>query len=86
MMAKALFACDELCGFLTACALVQPGKTLAEVKVSSVKKKLKDKAFARSVNRDDIVNGARELEVELEAHIEFVLGSLREIAPELGLG
>ncbi|MCM2314665.1 MAG: HDIG domain-containing protein [Thermoanaerobaculia bacterium] len=86
MMARALFACDELCGFLTACALVQPGKTLAEVKVSSVKKKLKDKAFARSVNRDDIVNGARELEVELEAHIEFVLGSLCEIAPELGLG
>ena len=86
VMAKALFACDELCGFLTACALVQPGKTLAEVKVSSVKKKLKDKAFARSVNRDDIVQGAAELGVELDAHIEFVLGSLREIAPELGLG
>ena len=65
---------------------MQPGKTLAEVKVSSVKKKLKDKAFARSVNRDDIVQGAAELGVELDAHIEFVLGSLREIAPELGLG
>ena len=86
MMAKALFACDELCGFLTACALVQPGKTLAEVKVSSVKKKLKDKAFARSVNRDDIIHGAAELGVELEAHIEFVLGALCEKAPELGLG
>src|SRR5918911_4874858 len=53
LMAKALFACDELCGFLTACALVQPSKALAEVKTSSVKKKLKDKAFARAVNRDD---------------------------------
>jgi putative nucleotidyltransferase with HDIG domain len=86
MMAKALFACDELCGFLTACALVQPGKSLAEVKISSVKKKLKDKAFARSVNRDDIVHGAAELGVELDAHIEFVLGALREKAGELGLG
>jgi putative nucleotidyltransferase with HDIG domain len=86
MMAKALFACDELCGFLTACALVQPGKTLAEVKVSSVKKKLKDKAFARSVNRDDIVHGAAELGVDLDAHVEFVLGALREKAAELGLG
>ena len=86
MMARALFACDELCGFLTACALVQPGKSLAEVKVSSVKKKLKDKAFARSVNRDDIVHGAAELGVELDAHIEFVLAALRENAAELGLG
>ena len=86
VMAKALFACDELCGFLTACALVQPGKTLAEVKVKSVKKKLKDKAFARSVSRGDIALGIEELGVELEDHIEFVLGALREIAPELGLG
>jgi putative nucleotidyltransferase with HDIG domain len=86
VMAKALFACDELCGFLTACALVQPGKTLAEVKVKSVKKKLKDKAFARSVNRDDIILGAEELGVDLESHIEFVLEAMREIAPELGLG
>jgi len=85
-MAKALFACDELCGFLTACALVQPGKTLAEVKVKSVKKKLKDKAFARSVSRDDIRQGVEELGVELEEHIEFVLGALIEIGPELGLG
>lgn len=86
MMAKALFACDELCGFLTACALVQPGKTLAEVKVKSVKKKLKDKAFARSVNRDDIRNGVEELGVDLGEHIEFVLAALCEIAPDLGLG
>lgn len=86
MMAKALFACDELCGFLTACALVQPNRTLAEVKVKSVRKKLKDKAFARSVNRDDIILGAEELGVDLDEHIEFVLGALCEIAPELGLG
>jgi len=84
MMAKALFACDELCGFLVACALVQPGKTLAEVKTSSVKKKLKDKAFARSVNRDDIYNGVAELGVELEEHIEFVKGALLEIAGTIG--
>jgi putative nucleotidyltransferase with HDIG domain len=84
-MAKALFACDELCGFLVACALVQPGKSLAEVKTSSVKKKLKDKAFARSVNRDDIYNGVAELGVELEAHIEFVKAALMEIAGEIGV-
>ena len=85
-MAKALFACDELCGFLTACALVQPGKSIAEVKPSSVRKKLKDKAFARSVNREDIFQGAEELGVPLEQHIEFVLQALREKAPALGLG
>jgi putative nucleotidyltransferase with HDIG domain len=84
-MAKALFACDELCGFLTACALVQPGKSIAEVKTSSVRKKLKDKAFARSVNRDDIHQGAEELGVPLEQHIEFVLAALRENAADLGL-
>lgn len=85
MMAKALFACDELCGFLTACALVQPNKTLAEVKVKSVRKKLKDKAFARSVNREDILQGAEELGVDLDEHIEFVLGALREVSAELGV-
>jgi putative nucleotidyltransferase with HDIG domain len=85
-MAKALFACDELCGFLTACALVQPNKSLAEVKVSSVRKKLKDKAFARTVNRSDIYQGVEELGIDLDAHIDFVLGALREIADELGLG
>jgi putative nucleotidyltransferase with HDIG domain len=84
-MARALFACDELCGFLTACALVQPGRSLAEVKIPSVKKKLKDKAFARSVNRDDIFQGAQELGVDLDSHIEFVLAALLPIAGELGL-
>lgn len=84
-MAKALFACDELCGFLTACALVQPGKSLGEVKVKSVRKKMKDKAFARTVNRDDIIHGAAEFGVDLDAHIEFVLGAMIEIADQLGL-
>jgi predicted hydrolase (HD superfamily) len=74
-----------LCGFLTACALVQPGKSLTEVKVPSVRKKMKDKAFARSVNREDIVIGAQELGVDLDEHITFVLAALCEIAPKLGL-
>lgn len=85
MMAKALFACDELCGFLTACALVQPSKSIVDVKPASVKKKLKDKAFARSVSRDDIINGAAELGVDLEEHITFVRGALVEIADQIGL-
>lgn len=84
-MEKALFACDELAGFLTACALVKPGKSLAEVEAKSVRKKMKDKAFARSVNRDDIVNGAAELGVELEAHIAFCIEAMKKIAAELGL-
>jgi putative nucleotidyltransferase with HDIG domain len=85
-MARALFACDELCGFLTACALVQPGKTLATVKVPSVRKKLKDKAFAKTVLREDIFQGVEELGIELDDHIAFVLAALQQIAPELGLG
>jgi putative nucleotidyltransferase with HDIG domain len=84
-MEKALFACDELAGFITACALVKPGKSLAEVEASSVKKKMKDKAFARSVNRADIVNGAADLGVELEPHIAFCIQAMRGIAAELGL-
>jgi putative nucleotidyltransferase with HDIG domain len=84
-MEKALFACDELAGFLTACALVKPGKSLAEVEAPSVKKKMKDKAFARSVNREDIVNGAAELGVPLEEHIAFCIEAMRGIAGELGL-
>lgn len=84
-MEKALFACDELAGFLTACALVKPRKSLAEVEASSVKKKMKDKAFARSVNRDDIVNGAAELGVPLEEHIAFCIGAMRQVAGPLGL-
>src|ERR1700746_2954449 len=84
-MEKALFACDELAGFITACALVKPGKSLAEVEASSVKKKMKDKAFARSVNRADIVNGAADLGVELEPHIAFCIEAMRGIAGQLGL-
>lgn len=82
---KALFACDELAGFITAVALVKPGKSLAEVDAGSVRKKMKDKAFARSVSRDDIVNGAAGLGVQLEEHIAFCLDALRPIAAELGL-
>ncbi|HYA63976.1 MAG TPA: HDIG domain-containing protein [Candidatus Sulfotelmatobacter sp.] len=84
-MEKALFACDELAGFITACALVKPGKSLAEVEAKSVRKKMKDKAFARSVNRNDIVNGAAELGVDLEEHIGFCIDAMKGIADKLGL-
>src|SRR5437868_3529955 len=84
-MEKALFACDELAGFITAVALVKPGKSLAEVDAKSVRKKMKDKAFARSVNRNDIVTGASELGVDLEEHIAFCIAAMRGIAAELGL-
>jgi putative nucleotidyltransferase with HDIG domain len=84
-MEKALFACDELAGFITACALVKPGKSLAEVEAKSVRKKMKDKAFARSVNREDIVNGAAELGVDLEEHIAFCIEAMKAVAGELGL-
>jgi len=82
---KALFACDELAGFITACALVKPGKSLAEVEAKSVRKKMKDKAFARSVNRNDIVQGAAALGVDLEEHIAFCLEAMKAIAGKLGL-
>jgi putative nucleotidyltransferase with HDIG domain len=85
-MAKALFAVDELCGFLVACALVRPSKSLSDLEVSSVKKKLKDKAFARGVNRDDVRQGAEELGVPLDEHITFVIQALRPIERTLGLG
>jgi putative nucleotidyltransferase with HDIG domain len=84
-MEKALFACDELAGFITAVALVKPSKSLAEVEVKSVRKKMKDKAFARSVNRDDIVNGARDLGVDLDEHISFCIEALKVISKQLGL-
>jgi putative nucleotidyltransferase with HDIG domain len=84
-LAQALFACDELCGLLTACALVKPSKAIADVEVPGVRKKLKDKAFARGVNRDDIVEGAAALGVPLDEHIAFVLGAMRAAAPVLGL-
>ena len=84
-MEKTLFACDELAGFLTACALVKPGKSLAEVEAKSVRKKMKDKAFARSVNRDDILQGANDLGVDLEEHIAFCIDAMKAIAPALAL-
>ncbi|MBI5836892.1 MAG: HDIG domain-containing protein [Candidatus Eisenbacteria bacterium] len=84
-MARVLYAVDELCGFLTACAYVQPSKKVADVKVSSVKKKFKDKAFARAVNREEIFRGAEELGVEMDAHIQAVLEALSANAGELGL-
>jgi predicted hydrolase (HD superfamily) len=85
-MAKALFATDELCGFIVACALVRPDKSLETLEVKSVKKKLKDKAFARSVNRDDIYQGCAELGVELDQHIQFVIDSLKPVQAKIGLG
>ena len=84
-MARALFATDELCGFLVACALVRPSKSLDDLEVSSVKKKLKDKAFARTVNRDDIRQGVEELGVELDEHVRFVIEALKPVQREIGL-
>src|SRR5262252_8207535 len=84
-MEKALFACDELTGFITATALVKPGKSLAEVDAKSVRKKMKDKAFARSVSRDDIINGTAELGVDLDQHITFCIEAMKGIAGTLGL-
>jgi len=82
---KALFACDELAGFITAVTLIKPSKSLAEVDVKSVRKRMKDKAFARKVNRDDIVNGAAELGVDLDEHIAVCIEAMKGIAGELGL-
>jgi putative nucleotidyltransferase with HDIG domain len=84
--AKTLFAVDELCGFLVACALVRPSRSLMDLEVSSVKKKLKDKAFARGVSRDDIRVGVEEMGVDLDQHIQFLLEALRPVERELGLG
>ncbi|MGA2572439.1 MAG: HAD family hydrolase [Terracidiphilus sp.] len=84
-LAKALFACDELTGFLTACALVKPSKAIADVEVAGVKKKMKDKAFARGVHREDIVKGAAELGVDLDAHVAFCIEAMKKRAVELGL-
>jgi predicted hydrolase (HD superfamily) len=84
-MEKSLFACDELAGFITAATLVKPSKSLAELDAKSVRKKMKDKAFARSVNRNDIINGAADLGVELEEHITFCIEAMKGIAAELGL-
>src|SRR5579863_3364211 len=84
-LAKVLFACDELAGFLTACALVKPSKAIADVEVAGVRKKLKDKAFARGVHREDIVQGAAELGVDLDAHIGFCIEAMKKRSGELGL-
>jgi predicted hydrolase (HD superfamily) len=84
-MERALFACDELAGFITAVALIKPGKSLAEVDTKSVRKRMKDKAFARKVNRGDIINGAAALGVDLDEHIVFCIEALRGIADKLGL-
>jgi predicted hydrolase (HD superfamily) len=84
-LAKALFACDELSGFLTACTLVKPSKAIADVEPAGVRKKLKDKAFARGVNRDDVTQSAQELGVELDAHIAFCLAAMQRSAADLGL-
>src|SRR5579859_5233440 len=84
-MEKALFACDELAGFITAVALIKPGKSLAEVETKSVRKRMKDKAFARKVNRDDIIQGAAALGVDLDEHIAFCIEALKPVAPQLGL-
>jgi putative nucleotidyltransferase with HDIG domain len=81
----ALFACDELSGFLTACALVKPSKSIHDVEAASVKKKLKDKAFARGVSRDDVYKGAEELGVPLDEHINFCIVAMREVSGALGL-
>jgi putative nucleotidyltransferase with HDIG domain len=85
LMEKTLFAVDELTGFLTACALVQPSKKLEVVKVESVKKKFKKKEFARQVNRDDMLKGAEELGVDLDEHIQFVINAMLGIKNKLGL-
>ena len=83
-MAQVLYACDELCGFISACSVVRPNK-IADLEVSSVKKKLKDKAFARNVSREDIQQGIQELGIPLEEHIQFVIDALKSDAARLGL-
>jgi putative nucleotidyltransferase with HDIG domain len=84
-MAKALFAVDELTGLITATALVRPSRCVMEVEAKSVRKKMKDKAFARGVSRDDVINGAADLGVDLDEHIAFVISAMQAVAPSLGL-
>jgi len=86
LLDRGLYACDELSGFVTACSLVRPGRAIAGLEPGSVKKKLKDKGFARTVNRHDVYRGAEELGVDLDEHIGFVIGALTAVAPSIGLG
>lgn len=86
LLSKTLFACDEITGLITATALVRPNKSIIGLEASSVRKKMKDKAFARGVNREDIIKGAAELGVDLTEHIAFVIAAMASIATELGLG
>lgn len=86
LLDRAIYACDELSGFITACALVRPGKAIAGLEPASVRKKLRDKGFARSVNRDDVYRGAEELGVDLDEHILFVIAALQGVATQIGLG
>ena len=86
LMAKTLFAVDELTGLVTATALVKPSKSVMEVEARSVRKKMKDKAFARGVNRDDVINGAADLSVDLDEHIAFVIAAMQGVAESIGLG
>jgi putative nucleotidyltransferase with HDIG domain len=85
LLDRALYACDELSGFVHAVALVRPGRVISGLEPPSVRKKLKDKAFARTVNRDDVYRGANELGVDLDAHIAFVISALTDVAPDIGL-
>jgi putative nucleotidyltransferase with HDIG domain len=85
LLDRGLYACDELSGFITACALVRPGRAIAGLEPGSVKKKLKDKGFARTVNRQDVYRGAEELGVDLDDHVGFVIGALTAVAPSIGL-
>jgi predicted hydrolase (HD superfamily) len=84
-MAKTLYAVDELTGLITATALVRPNKSVMEVEAKSVRKKMKDKAFARGVNREDVIEGAADLGVDLDEHIDFVIKAMQQVAPSLGL-
>lgn len=85
LLAKTLFACDELAGFITAVTYVRPSRSIEEVEVKSVLKKMKDKAFAKGVNRDDIINGAKDLNVELNEHIQFCIDAMKKNKAALGL-
>jgi len=85
LLDRALYACDELTGFVHACALVRPGRVITGLEPASVRKKLKDRAFARTVNRDDVYRGASELGVDLDQHITFVVAALSSVAPDIGL-